>query len=202
MGAAAEALHVCSELDKYDGRGDFIHSRQSLQDVPLLLIRDHLLKEIVVEFLDLLLQIGDMIRYRGENPPVAFSQGLIQGLEQLRGFVLEPSFGKGHELHRRPAFNQSGDHGTRRGPIDVTDHPAQADAGIIEHLVQAILLRRKGGHQLLPLPGDHPQLTEVLGRNKARPDQSYPAHYGQPFAVEHIGLAPGDLLYTANGDNV
>jgi len=51
------------------------------------------------------------------------------------------------------------DHRACRLTMDITDHHTQPDAGIGQHFVHAVLLRRQQPDQLLALPGDQTQFA-------------------------------------------
>jgi hypothetical protein len=120
---------------------------------------------------------------------------------QLLTTGLETSAGEFEHLVGRLAGEDALDHRPCRLPMDVADDHAQADAGIGQHFVHAVLLGREQANELLPLPGDQTQFAQ-FGRWHERATQQTGARQGgQPLGITNIGLAPGHLLDVAGIDH-
>ena len=94
----------------------------------------------------------------------------------------------------RPAVDHGLDHGARRLAMDVADDDPEPNAAIGEHLVQAVLLGRQLPDQLLPLPGNEAQFTQLRRRDERPAQQSGPRQRGQPLRIADIGLVSRDIL--------
>jgi hypothetical protein len=92
------------------------------------------------------------------------------------------------------ALDQTLDH--RRGghAVEVADHAAEFDAGVVEHLVQPVELGAVHVGELAPIARDQAQLGQVLRRNEAGAHQAEAGQHGQPLRIAHVGLAPGHML--------
>ena len=86
------------------------------------------------------------------------------------------------------------------GTEHIGQHAADANAAAVQDLLHAIAHSAALTDQGPPVAGEHPHLTERLGRNMARGGQAELAHPRQPYAVGDVGLAALELLDLAGID--
>jgi hypothetical protein len=92
--------------------------------------------------------------------------------------------------HRGAALagDQCGHHVPAGGPEDVADHHAQLDLGVLQQLLDPVLLRRAGRYQVGAVAGQVPQLADLGRGHEARPDHLPLGDLAQPDAVQLVGF--------------
>jgi hypothetical protein len=94
--------------------------------------------------------------------------------------------------------DQGLDHCPARDPEQVADHDGELDLGIFEDLFQPLLLTSALADQGAPVAGQVTQLADRLGVDEAGRAHAPLGDFGQPDAVELVGLGPArDVLDVA-----
>jgi hypothetical protein len=99
------------------------------------------------------------------------------------------------------AGDQRGQHGPPGDPEDVAGHHRQLDLRVLEQLLDPVLLRRAGGHQIDPVAGQVPQPADLGWRHEAGAEHLPLDDLGQPDRIQLVGLRPaGQVLDVAGVD--
>jgi hypothetical protein len=88
------------------------------------------------------------------------------------------------------AGHQRGQHVPPGDPEDVGDHHAQLDLRVFEQLLDPVLLRSPGRHQVGAVPGQIPQPAELRRRHETGPDHLPLGDLAQPDRIQPVGLRP------------
>jgi hypothetical protein len=86
--------------------------------------------------------------------------------------------------------DQRGQHVPPGDPEDVRDHHRKLDLRVFEQLLDPVLLRGPGRHQVGAVTGQVPQLADRRRRHETRPDHLPLGDLAQPDAIQPVGLRP------------
>jgi len=78
--------------------------------------------------------------------------------------------------------------------MDVRNHSAQFDIGILEKLLETVELRGFLLNQLLSIAGQISKLTDGFGRNETPFDKTMPKELGNPLTILNIGFSTWNIL--------
>lgn len=173
-----------------------------MQQLPVRPIGCHGLDQVLIQSGEFGLQVTVVGLDVFQHETMAGGQFTLQGSLQRLAFVAHHAFGQIGELPDGLAGDEALDHGTGGNTIDVGDDGTELDAGIVEDLVQAILFAGVHLAELLPVAGNQPQFTQILGRNEAGTDQAETAQLGPPLRIGDIGLATGDIFHMPGVDHM
>ena len=110
-------------------------------------------------------------------------------LPQLGGLLAHPTAGHvGQDLGVAFAGDQRGHHRPSGDPEDVRGHDRDLDLGVLQQLLDALLLRGPCADQVDPVPGQVAQHPDRLRRHEASPQHLSFGHLAQPYRVESIRL--------------
>src|SRR5215831_4113076 len=70
----------------------------------------------------------------------------------------------------------------------------RVDIGIFQDFLEAIHFRTMGVDQLATIPREITEVANLDGWNEAAPEESMLQEFGDPAAILHVRLAPGDLF--------
>jgi hypothetical protein len=79
-------------------------------------------------------------------------------------------------------------HGAPGDPHDVGGHRPPLDQGVLQQLLQPLHLPAALGGQVGPQPGVVPQLADLGGWDKRRPQHAPLVEPGQPHRIQPVGL--------------
>ena len=153
---------------------------------------------------------GEPVDLRGE--PVDLVE---QHPGELGVVVVEPAGQRLHQgrvLDPQPALGQPGqptrvtlpgdqrlDHGSAGDPEDVGRHDRQLDQGVLEQLLQPLLVPGPLDGQIDPQPGVVTQLADFFRRHERGPEHAFLGQLGQPDRVELVGFRPPRDLFDVAG---
>jgi len=124
----------------------------------------------------------------------------VERLQQRRPLGVELPAGQvGKDLWVPFAGDEGFDHRSGRHPQQVRRHRRQLDQGVLEQLLEALLVSGPLLDELGPQPGVVPQHPDLPGRNEARAEHAPLAEFGQPHRVELVGLGAASHLFDVTG---
>ena len=103
--------------------------------------------------------------------------------------------------HLRVAFpgHQRGHHRPPGHPEDVGGHHREFDAGVLQQLLDPVLLRRPRAHQIDAVAGQIPQPPDRPRRHETGPQHLAFGDLAQPDRIQHIGLGPARQVLDVAG---
>jgi hypothetical protein len=137
----AKWAHLFADLGEPGGGAEGLQARDRLQELPGFRVGLPPGLELLLPLGNRLIQTVKRLLKGSPQEAVAFAQGFIPGLPQ--GFVLglQTTPGLRRPFLRPLPSHQPGNHGLGRDSMKIADPTAQANARLVEPLVQAILLR-------------------------------------------------------------
>ena len=91
-------------------------------------------------------------------------------------------------------MDERGHHGAARHPHDVAGHRRELDAGIFQHLVDAVDLARALGGERLAVAGEVAQAADGRRRHEAWAQQAVREQLRDPCGIDDVGLATWHVL--------
>jgi hypothetical protein len=125
----------------------------------------------------------------------------LQGLKDVFATGAQSIAGQTQHVGRAFARDQRFDHIARRLAMQVRHHDTQTYPGISEQFVQPVLLAGQHATELLPVPGNVAQATQVCLGDEGGAQQARACQRGQPLRIGHIGLATRHRLDMAGVDH-
>jgi hypothetical protein len=198
----AEHGKVSADFHPDHSGGELIDTRQGLQELPVVGIGRPSVDQGGIQVRPFDLEVADMTLNLLQYPPMAGRKLPLQSVFRGVAFSPQSALGQFRQLRDGFSFTQTCDQGPCGNAVTSRHDGAEFDAGLIEQLVQAVLLTRPGLGLFLTVAGHQAQFPQVLGRNEAGSDQSEPPELGEPFRVGDVGLATGHVLDMTGVDPV
>jgi hypothetical protein len=118
------------------------------------------------------------------------AEAALEGALELRKLGPELAPGQlGEDLGVAGAGDECVEHVATGLSQDVAGHRGELDAGVLEHLVEALGLAAALVDLGLAIAGEITKLADLFGRDERRPDQAVLDELADPFGVGHVGLS-------------
>ena len=114
-----------------------------------------------------------------------------EGLPELAPLGTQPGAGQlGQPLGVTLALDEGGQHGPAGDPEDVAGDHTQLDLGVLQQLLDPLLLGGAHRHQVGAVAGQVPQPPDHRWRHEAGPQHAPLGQLGKPHRIQLVGLGP------------
>jgi hypothetical protein len=177
-------------------RGGLADPGDLIQPVDRPRERGDQLLELGVELGEIGIQPIHPGQHLGQQEGVLVGEEPGERLLQQRQLGTHPSTGQLREdLGVALSGDQRGQHGPPGHPEDVAGHHREFDLGVLQQLLDPLLLRGPRRHQVCPVAGHVPQLPDRSWGDEAGPQHLPLGELAQPDRVQRVGLGtPGEVL--------
>ena len=197
MGLGVKDAHVDADLGQNLGRARALDSRDAADQIPGLPKggRQGGL-DALLDDLHLALQKVDVVHRELDHLQVMGSDSALERRRHLGRLLAQLALEERQDLLRVKllAAAEGLDQSSPRDAKDVRHRSRQLHVGVLQGLMNPVLLRRQGLQEAAPAPGQIPQVSLLDRRHVAPLNQAAPQELGQPLGVPLIGLPARDIL--------
>jgi hypothetical protein len=141
------------------------------------------------ELVDLAAEGVDLVQQHPRHKGVVVGELAGQGLHQRRVLDTQPTPGQlGEHLGVALTCDQRLQHGPARDPEEVGGHRPKLDQGVLQQLLQPLLVAGALGGQVRAQPGVVPQPADLGGRDERGPQHAPLVQLAQPHRIQLVGL--------------
>jgi hypothetical protein len=172
------------------------HPGNGLQQLNLMRPRLAGLDNDRVQFSHGLLDQIQPTQHRAGQPGMVGVEMAGQRLRQIRDLAPHPTLRQIGQ-HQRVGFavDHRGQHRPGRHRLQTGRYRGKFDAGVFQHQLQPDDVSAPVAHQLHPIPGQHPQPTDLRRRHERRRQQAVLQQLRDPLRVTNVTLPPGHSLH-------
>jgi len=198
VGIGWELFHVRTNFGKNRSRRVCLDARDGLQQSMRFpeLFRAEPDSDLAVQGFYLYLKEIEMPECVPQQKAMVVGKAIAsQGGYQIRDLLFCLSLGKLRDfLRRHDTLQQSIDHQAPGESEHVTENVAELDIGILENLLNPIVLASLFPDQLFASASQIPEFPDRSVRNKARSDHAVAKEMGKPTAVIGVGFMASAVL--------
>jgi hypothetical protein len=189
-----EDAHVRAELGDQDLGGALVHAADGVEARERLGEGRHGAIDLSAHGHDGLVQVVKVGEELADEKGVVGAEVAEQGLSQ--GGQLRTQLATGEireDCGIGDAGHQSLEHGPSGGTEQARRDRGELDAGVFEHLVEAVGVARALLDEEFPVAGEITELADRRGRDEAGPNEAALEELGDPGGVVEVRLAARDL---------